>query len=281
MGPLYHPITKRQLDALGSATTSYIFVGRPGTGRRLAATALTSRLNCLAGGSDGCAVCQNVASGTFADLKIIDTGQTIGIEQVQELQQVLDLRPFAAETTRIVIIEADNGITKEAQNRLLKTLEEPPRQTIIIIITRDVSSLLETVQSRCQVVRFLQPGPEQIEHYLRSQLDQPTWTIVEQLKPASVGQALSFAHDPEVRQTREEELGFAREFLSGSTFNRLVMSGQARSKPRALALVDSMSRLVKRSSGTIGQFNALERAQTQLLANVGPRVALEALALAL
>lgn len=281
MEPIYHPITARQLAAIKPDSASYIFAGNPGTGRRLAATAITRRLNCLTGGNDNCAICQNILSGSFADLSVVEGQSSIGMEQIQDLQQTLSQRPFSAETKRLIIIEADAGMTREAQNRLLKTLEEPPRQTIIIMITGDAGSFLPTVQSRCQIIQFLQPSAIQLKQYLSAMLGESLAASVEQLRPMSVGQALTFATHEEARISRKDELSFAHSFLAGSVFSRMVLSGQVKARVKAIELVNLMARLTTREQASLARFNALEQAHSRLLANVGPRVALEALALAL
>src|SRR6476620_5879748 len=100
---------------------------------------LAQRLNCQAGGGDGCANCQGIVVGSWPDLLMVAAdGKSLGIERVKELQQRLSNRPMTPDVVRVVIIEADDSITEPAQNRLLKTLEEPPPQTLILMVVSDL-----------------------------------------------------------------------------------------------------------------------------------------------
>lgn len=79
--------------------------------------------------------------------------QTISIDQVRNLQHQLSLRPYASEFKTGIILEAQR-MTIEAQNALLKTLEEPPAHSVLILTAPSVKNLLPTIVSRCQVVRL-------------------------------------------------------------------------------------------------------------------------------
>jgi len=96
--------------------------------------------------------------GQHPDLHLLapDDG-VLGIEKVRELQRELALKPYAAER-KIAVIDGADALTVAAQNCLLKTLEEPPGNTVILLVAENAEALLATVRSRCQLVR-LQPLP--------------------------------------------------------------------------------------------------------------------------
>jgi len=149
----------------GKTSHSYLFEGPAGCGRRTTARALVQAIFCLEQGDDACgacAQCRKVAAGSHADIHYIEPdGQFIKIEQVRELQHDLALRPYEA-PRKACIIESAERFNPAAGNSLLKTLEEPPGNAIIILLTENAGMLLPTIRSRCQLIRFSPLSPENI-----------------------------------------------------------------------------------------------------------------------
>jgi len=87
------------------------------------------------------------------DLLILESETLIGIEQIRQLQTQLCLKPFGGKFKLAIIPKAEN-LTPEAQNALLKTLEEPPKNTTIVLCAPDPSWLLSTIVSRCQIIQL-------------------------------------------------------------------------------------------------------------------------------
>src|SRR5690606_40964033 len=113
-----------------------------------------------------CRACRMASRGQHPDLHLLapDDG-VLGIEKVRELQRELALKPYAAER-KIAVIDGADALTVAAQNCLLKTLEEPPGNTVILLVAENAEALLATVRSRCQLVR-LQPLPTaEVTRYL-------------------------------------------------------------------------------------------------------------------
>lgn len=139
---------------------AYLFEGPDGCGRRTTALALIQALFCTTpaeGDACGnCPSCRKFVSGNHPDLHTImplPDKRDISIEQVRELQQVLALRPFEA-PRKACIIEPAERLNEKSANALLKTLEEPPGAAIIILLTNQADTLLSTIRSRCQHLRF-------------------------------------------------------------------------------------------------------------------------------
>lgn len=93
------------------------------------------------------------------DLHILEAEKSIKIKQVRELQRLLSLKPYSGKY-KIAIIPEAHLMTTEAQNALLKTLEEPSGQAILILTSPSEFLLLPTIISRCQIKRFYQEIPE-------------------------------------------------------------------------------------------------------------------------
>lgn len=165
-----HRATWQRLLALheaGRLPHALLFVGPPGVGKALVAQRLAARLACEKPDQDPCGECggcRQVAAGTHPDLRLIgapgggrprkDTRRKeIGIEQARELKRFVALSAVRAARKMAIIDDADR-LSIAAQNALLKTLEEPPGQALLVLVTASPGALLSTVRSRCQRVAF-------------------------------------------------------------------------------------------------------------------------------
>jgi DNA polymerase III subunit delta' len=186
-----------------SLPPSLIFAGLEGVGKRLAALALAQFLNCpnvsakpvpdedviddLFGprtslpraeptdasppaATDACGTCGSctrIARGVHADILLIEPGETgaIKVDQVREAIDKSAYRPFEGRR-RVVIVDDADALLPEAQNALLKTLEEPPAASSFVLVTSRPDLLLPTVQSRCQRLRFGGLTPDEIADVL-------------------------------------------------------------------------------------------------------------------
>jgi DNA polymerase-3 subunit delta' len=171
---------RRLLDLLGRAAVrgslppSLIFAGPEGVGKRMAAVALAQLVNCAAP-RDGdspdacgeCASCKRIARGVHADVLVIAPGETgsIKVDQVRDAIERAGYRPFEGRR-RVVIVDAAHEVLPEAQNALLKTLEEPPPASMFVLVTSRPDMLLPTVRSRCQRLRFGRLAPAEVADVL-------------------------------------------------------------------------------------------------------------------
>jgi DNA polymerase-3 subunit delta' len=149
----------------GSLPPSLIFAGPDGVGKRLMALAVAESLNCLAPIVDGdpprhdgcgeCRSCRKIARRVHPDFFLVEPDEkaSIKIDPVREVTSGLAYRPSEGRFRVVVIDEADL-LEPQAQNALLKTLEEPPRQNVFILVTSRPAELFETIRSRCCQLRF-------------------------------------------------------------------------------------------------------------------------------
>ena len=148
--------------ASGSLSHAYLFHGPPGTGKRTAARAFAAEL--LAGGEpDPDLVRRRVEHGSHPDLTwVVPTGaHVMRVEDVEEpVVSAATRTPFEA-SKRVFVLERVDTMNDEVANRLLKTLEEPPEFVHLILLTDALSQVIETVVSRCQLVRF-DPLPHEL-----------------------------------------------------------------------------------------------------------------------
>ena len=146
---------------------SYLFLGTEGIGKLLLAKEFSKYILCLKNDKDECdcksCVCYN--SNNHPDFKIInESGETIKIEQIRNLVDKVIEKPIISER-KVYIINDCEKMTKEAQNCLLKTLEEPPKFVTIILISSNENLLLNTIRSRGMKVKFNNISNEELYKY--------------------------------------------------------------------------------------------------------------------
>ncbi len=157
--------------ASGTVSHAYLFVGPSGSGKKTAALALACAMFCDDGGCGSCATCLRVLGGHHPDVHVVrpEGAATYIIEQAREIIRDVNLKPVQASHKVYVIEEADR-FNAESANAFLKTLEEPPDDVVIVLLTRSYEMVLPTIASRCQVVRFRPVPPSVAEALLVERL---------------------------------------------------------------------------------------------------------------
>ena len=179
-----------------------LFAGAAGVGKRRTAHALAQALNCLelthgAGAVDGCGVChacRRIARGVHPDVLTIEPGDTgsIKIEQVRNAIERVQYRPFEGRR-RVVVVDDADALVVPAQHALLKTLEEPPSMSVLVLVSCVPDSLLSTVRSRCSRLRFGRLTPAEVASVLVRDhgVDARVAQVVAADAEGSVGRALA------------------------------------------------------------------------------------------
>ncbi|MBI2074518.1 MAG: hypothetical protein HYT83_01630 [Candidatus Levybacteria bacterium] len=139
------------------------------------------------------------------DINVVEQEKSVGIESIRIIQKNLYLTPIKDKLKAIVIKNAET-LTIEAQNALLKILEEPPPAAIIILITSNVDSLLPTVISRCRIIELNDKQSE----YSKKELDEYQ-KVLETLMSAGIGEKLKLAQD--LSGNKEEALLWLKKMI--------------------------------------------------------------------
>ena len=139
--------------AVAAPVHAYLLVGPPGSGKRTSAQALAAALLCPRGGCGECDVCRRALAGTHPDVVLVErTGPSITVDQAREVRRLALRSPN--EGARKILILTDFHLVREAAPVLLKVLEEPPANTVFVILAEQLTPELITIASRCVRVDF-------------------------------------------------------------------------------------------------------------------------------
>lgn len=163
--------------AASELASSYLFLGDSGLGKSLTARWLAQFLNCSAARRPclECPCCKKIAHGNHPDVVIQErtVGKTgIGVGEVREQIAATAYKPYEGRYRVWIIAEAEL-LTEEAQNALLKTLEEPPGSMVMVLISSSEAALLPTVSSRCRPVRFTAVPVDEVREELSARGAEP------------------------------------------------------------------------------------------------------------
>jgi DNA polymerase-3 subunit delta' len=323
---------------------AYLFVGPPGVGKHTMALAFAMALNCEADPPAGqdcpdvpcgiCASCSRIARGTHPDIvevnletQALALGESTGrsktgpakelrIDVIRDMQSTVGLKPHSARVKVYIIGDAER-LNEEASNCLLKTLEEPPAHTILILLAPDVSTVLPTISSRCFVVPVRPVARQALATALQAHwgAEPEQAEVAAALSDGRAGYAVGLLDERDRLQRRRkalEELSLLAGAPVAERVNVATRLAKMFTDARAelydmldtweswwrdvMLLASSASELVinvdqvaalksvaaKNSpSRAAGAIELIHRTRQQLLENVNPRLALEALALGL
>lgn len=238
------------------AAHAYLFTGAHAIGKTTLARALAQTLNCTGANRPcgECTSCQKIARDRHPDVQIIE-GVPVGykfdeksppprandwerrifkIDQIRAVQHDVSRAPFEGRW-RVVILRRFEEANEEAANAFLKTLEEPPSHTRLILTARDASLLLPTIASRCQVFALRPLAPAQIEGALIARnIDQASARLLSHLSGGRLGWAVRAAANPAMLDARREHL---------DALNAAVNEGRAERLMRAEGLAKKSDEL--------------------------------------
>ena len=160
----------RTASSAGRVSHAYLFVGPPGSGKKTAARSFACALFCDDAGCGGCPTCYRIRRGFHPDVHIISPQGTASylVPQVREIIHDTNLAPIEG-ALKVYIVEDADAFNDASANALLKTLEEPPEDVVIVLLAHSLDAMLPTIASRCQIVRFRRLPPDLAVHLLAEQ----------------------------------------------------------------------------------------------------------------
>ena len=187
---------------------SYIFWGIEGIGKKIIAKEFAKRILCLNNQENcNCKSCIEIESNNNPDFQLIEPNDgKVKIEQIREMQRKVAEKPIIS-NKKVYIIDNADTMTTEAQNCLLKTLEEPPEYITIILVCTNEDNLLSTIKSRCTRMHFDSIDIEEVKKYLKQ--NYPGQEISENiinLSQGSIGKAIKLNENKNIYENIEKIL---------------------------------------------------------------------------
>lgn len=237
--------------ASGRVHHAYLFSGLAGIGKRLVALRFAQALNCATDDVAArpcltCTHCTRIERSEHPDVLLIEPDRSkarpvVKIEVIRNLIRQVHFKPYEGRQ-RVIIIDDCETVNEQGSNALLKTLEEPSGETVFVLVTSQLQSLLPTIRSRCQIVRFA-PLPKDfvVRRLAEADVDEETARVAAAFSGGSLGGALRLA--------TEDGLSARREFVQavagmspGDPLGPLTIAGQhARTSPaQLLHLLDGL-----------------------------------------
>ncbi len=207
---------------------AYIINGERNAGKEFIARIFAMTLQCEKGGTDPCNECHSckqALSHNHPDIVYIshEKPNTIGVEDIRgQINNDIGIKPYSS-PRKIYIMNEGEKMTPQAQNALLKTLEEPPEYAVILILTDNVEALLPTVISRC-VVLNMKPVPDNlVKKYLMEELGVPDYkaNICVSFARGNIGKAKLLASSEEFEKVKDEAITLVK-YINDMEINEIV-----------------------------------------------------------
>ena len=166
-------------DAVSHA---YILNGERGSGKKLLANLFAMSLQCENRDEDGdacgkCRSCRQAVSGNQPDIIRVmhEKPNTISVDDIRvQINDDIVIRPYSSKYKVYIVADADM-MSVQAQNALLKTIEEPPEYAVIMLLTENAETLLPTIRSRCVMMKLRNIKDQLVKKYLMEQLEVPDY----------------------------------------------------------------------------------------------------------
>jgi DNA polymerase-3 subunit delta' len=211
-----HVVERLQQAVAGEMTHAWLFTGPPGSGRSNAALAFAAALQCSAGGCGHCPSCHNIAVGSHPDVRVTRTEKlTIGVAEVRDLVRTAALAPVGR-GRQIMIVEDADRLTEQANNALLKAIEEPADRTVWLLCAPTAEDVLPTIRSRTRLVVLATPSTPDVADFLvrREGAEPETAAYAARASQGHIGRARALAKDPDTRRRRNEVVAIPAKLTS-------------------------------------------------------------------
>lgn len=225
---------------------AYLLTGPNQIGKTTLARTFAQALNCEAADPAArpcgrCRTCQLIAANRHPDVRLVSpevSGRgklTLKIDEIRALQQDLSLAAYEART-KVAILERFDAATEGAANAFLKTLEEPPRNVLLLLTANDADTMLATITSRCQTIA-LRPLPTPlIEDSLQTRwhVPQDTAHLLAHLADGRLGWAVHAWQDQSILAERQQNLDYLQQALASDRVDRFALADKLGRKAELL-----------------------------------------------
>lgn len=192
---------------------AYILNGQRGSGKKMLARLFAMTLQCESGASEPCGECRSckqVKNDNQPDIITIrhEKPASISVDDIREqLNGDILIKPYSSPYKIYIVPEADL-MTVQAQNALLKTLEEPPEYAVIFLLTENADSLLPTIRSRCVMLKLRNIKDKLVRKYLMEQLQIPDYQaeLCAAFAQGNIGRAIMLAKSEHFNEIKEEAI---------------------------------------------------------------------------
>lgn len=208
-------------NAITSDTVShaYILNGERGSGKKMLASLFAMSLQCQDRDEDGeacgkCQSCKQALSGNQPDIIRVthEKPTTISVDDIREqVNNDIVIKPYSSKYKIYIIDEADM-MSVQAQNALLKTIEEPPAYAVIILLTENAETLLPTIRSRCVMLKLRNIKDQLVKKYLMEQMEIPDYKadVCVAFAQGNMGKAIALATSEYFNEIKEEAVHLLR-----------------------------------------------------------------------
>jgi DNA polymerase-3 subunit delta' len=298
--------------ASNKVSHAYIFSGEEGMGKKLLASEFAKTLQCEEKGILSCGRCKSCLQADTANhpdiIRVTHEKASIGVDDIRlQVNSDIQVKPYNS-PYKIYIIDDADKLTEQAQNALLKTIEEPPEYAVIILLTTTTSVLLPTILSRCVLLSLKPVDKQKVKEFLMEQHHIPDYMadVAASFSGGNVGKAIKYASSEDFEQMKDNVLHILKyiddmeiyEVISGLKFMtadknnildyidlmilwyRDVLMFKATMDPDLLLYRDELTFIKKQASirsyeGIDKIIQAMEKVKIRLKANVNFDIAIE------
>ena len=201
----------------GKVSHAYLINGERSSGKEFIAKVFAKALQCEEGGIEPCGKCHSckqAESGNQPDIIFVthEKPNSFGVEDIRtQINQDIVIKPYSSKYKMYIMNEAEK-MTVQAQNALLKTLEEPPAYAVIILLTTNVEAMLPTILSRLVVLNMKPVGDQLVKDYLMKEVKVPNYKadICVAFARGNLGKAKLLATSEEFDKVKEEAISLLK-----------------------------------------------------------------------
>ena len=209
---------------------AYILNGEKGSGKKLLASLFAMSLQCQDREEDGdacgkCQSCKQTVNNNQPDIIKVthEKPSTISIDDIREqVNNDIVIKPYSSRYKIYIIADADM-MTVQAQNALLKTIEEPPEYAVIMLLTENAETLLPTIRSRCVMLKLRNIKDQLVKKYLMEQMEIPDYKadVCVAFAQGNMGKAIMLATSEHFNEIKEEAVHLLRN-INEMDLNELI-----------------------------------------------------------